>query len=109
MGWPPSEVERLSAGVVASAVGVRRIIDYQETKVTELRIRKLSFFASSMLDHKGKTPKDLYPLWFEGKNAEKVSVDTGALMANELQRRLNKKKEDAEKGFDKIFGIDVSN
>lgn len=89
----------------------KRAIVYEEYKIWEERARRLAFYGSSWLDHKGKSSVDLYPLPWEGKTAAAVmDKDTAEIAANELQKKLDQAGGDIKKlnekgaGFKNLFG-----
>lgn len=84
----------------------KRQQDYERFKIEEIRHRRLAFYASSWLNHKGKTVNDLYPLPWEGVEKDKVDKDTAAMAALELQKRLQGKspRKRRSDGFKKMFG-----
>jgi hypothetical protein len=69
----------------------KRTQDYEKHKLEEIRFRRLAYYASSWLDHKGKTWNDLYPLPWEIEERQKIDKDMAAMAALELQKRLQGK------------------
>lgn len=83
-----TDIGKLTFGIALSVLIDKRTQDFEKYKIEEIRFRRLAFYSSSWLDHKGKTWKDLYPLPWEGEERQKVDKDTAAMAALELQRRL---------------------
>lgn len=105
----PTEISGMTLGMAVSVLSQKRVIVYEEFKIEEERIRKLCFYGSSWMDHKGKTSSDLYPLPWEGKDAPAVDKGVAEVAAIDLQERLNASGGDIKKaapkgsGFSKMF------
>lgn len=109
MGIAPSEIGMMSCGMAVTVVAEKRSLIYEQFKIEEERVRRLCFYGSSWLDHKGKTSSDLYPMPWEVKNRkEKVAKDVAELTIQDFQERITQaggaKGASDERGFDKLFG-----
>jgi len=81
----------LPIGLAITVLLDKRTQIYEQFKIEEIRARRIAFFASQWLDHKGKGFSDLYPLPWEVDEHKKLDKDTAAMAALELQRRLQGK------------------
>jgi len=100
----------MTAGLALSVVMDKRTLDYEQFKIQEERARRICFYGSMWLDHKGKSASDLYPLPWETKNAkENLDKDVAELTIMDFQEAITKsggdvKAASAERGFEKLFG-----
>lgn len=86
-----SDIKEVPFGLALSILVDKRNQEFERYKIEEIRLRRANYYSSSWFDHKGKKWQDLYPLPWEGEERTKVDLDTAAMAALELQRRLQGK------------------
>lgn len=106
VGLSISDIGKIPIGLAISMLMDKRQQEWEKFKIEEIRLRRLAFYSSMWLDHKGKSANDLYPLPWEGEEKVKLDKDTAAMAALELQKRLsgNKPRKKKNDGFKKMFG-----